>query len=593
MSINSNEQTFKVIFHGPVDHKIETLQRVKGVLIADLNLTIPQVQEILDNVPRVVCETSERLAADNCALLLKRAGALIEVEGVATEETTLIVSSQSDRSHAELELDLDHNLETEEYLDDSNVLAADEDPVEVIPFEFQSTSDKVVTPPTDAGTPQVVFAVEEPIFELDSQEDEDPNSDDGKTVDGEPYPDPVAAEPLIQLDLGDDARFTLDDNDPEDLNDPATEASNLEQTKRSAKTDDVSNESVFDLQELSNALDAAMLVAETTTPLMVSPSKEPIEEPAIEDDLSIQLEEVLPTPSLDSTPALEPIEAPAKLAALPSEDRIFERVAPDFGSKLVIKSSDNHSANVKQATAIEDEQDGSLSQPLLGPKPPQAGERVFSTEIIIVTIVLSTLLIAGNVYFQMRPPPVPQLKIPDQFLTQTADDHHLEPAALPAPMFNGQAEPDVLKAEVKVSMGAAAPGALTVKFSTPESPELTPEEIVTRQMRTPWISYGEIDNLPLITGDDGSITGSAEARIQIFNKQITAPVSFTGRWDKREQELRGKLNIAHNSPLTDQKEGFQITRIDKDNFRFYVGLKILATRPKASTKNNGTGTGGI
>lgn len=73
---------YKLIFEGVADDRPETLQRLKGVFIADLDLTIPEVQRILNEAGSQICSSDDQYEILQKEKKLKLAGALVHLIGI-------------------------------------------------------------------------------------------------------------------------------------------------------------------------------------------------------------------------------------------------------------------------------------------------------------------------------------------------------------------------------------------------------------------------------------------------------------------------------------------------------------------------------
>jgi hypothetical protein len=101
MSDSTQHRKFELIFEGPIDDSIKTLQRLKGIFISDFELSVPEVQHILEHAPqRVYASDTEEVITSKLATL-KKAGAKVYL--LKKQETT----QSSDTHEEELIFDLD------------------------------------------------------------------------------------------------------------------------------------------------------------------------------------------------------------------------------------------------------------------------------------------------------------------------------------------------------------------------------------------------------------------------------------------------------------------------------------------------------
>ena len=80
MTEGKHEKECKLIFNGPRDDSPDTLRNIKGVLLADLNLSVEEVQNILQNAPQVIIQSDEKESLIPKYKLLHSAGALVTIQ---------------------------------------------------------------------------------------------------------------------------------------------------------------------------------------------------------------------------------------------------------------------------------------------------------------------------------------------------------------------------------------------------------------------------------------------------------------------------------------------------------------------------------
>ena len=116
MSEKDASDEFELVFEGTVDDSIETLQKLKGVFIADLDLSIPEVQSILENAPITIKRAKEELELKPQLAALKSAGAKVYIVRPSAEEEEATSSEaeqpqqEESETATELEFDLDADL---------------------------------------------------------------------------------------------------------------------------------------------------------------------------------------------------------------------------------------------------------------------------------------------------------------------------------------------------------------------------------------------------------------------------------------------------------------------------------------------------
>ena len=138
---NNTALLYSLIFDGLTDQSPETLQKLKGVFIADLDLTIPEVQRILNSSQSVICSGDELGDLELKSKKLQSVGALV----------TIVSNIEENEDEPESELLEDNNSQT---IGESEVELQFEDSDE-LEFEIELDEPKAPAKPKKAKVHKV------------------------------------------------------------------------------------------------------------------------------------------------------------------------------------------------------------------------------------------------------------------------------------------------------------------------------------------------------------------------------------------------------------------------------------------------------
>lgn len=74
---HDSEALFDLVYEGATDDSARTLQRIKGVFVADLNLPIPEIQRILEHAPSTISSAESAKELEDAKRKLSAAGARV------------------------------------------------------------------------------------------------------------------------------------------------------------------------------------------------------------------------------------------------------------------------------------------------------------------------------------------------------------------------------------------------------------------------------------------------------------------------------------------------------------------------------------
>ncbi len=213
----SSQSRYALLFKGLKDDGSETLRKVKTVFVADLELPIPQIQEILSNPPATILEEESKQKLSITLRKLKAAGALVEI--IQPEEET---DGDDDEDEFAFELDLSE-------------LAGASKPAKTRVWELNmQDSDETEDLIANLEIPSMVSPGSEPLDgEIDNEEDEELLEAQEEAADT-----PDQAPPSIEDFTPEQARsVSVESEDKEDLTieePPSSDSSIAEELDSSA-----------------------------------------------------------------------------------------------------------------------------------------------------------------------------------------------------------------------------------------------------------------------------------------------------------------------------------------------------------------------
>lgn len=127
--VETDPTVFSLVFAGLEEDSPEVLQRLKGVFIADLDLSVPEVQEILEHGRGVVCTGSAAAELEEKRKLLIAAGAQVHIVAPANQVKALEdpIELVTDALLSELDLENAYGSQAEEISDAHTDLDSDTD----------------------------------------------------------------------------------------------------------------------------------------------------------------------------------------------------------------------------------------------------------------------------------------------------------------------------------------------------------------------------------------------------------------------------------------------------------------------------------
>jgi hypothetical protein len=373
VSVDTIENQYDLVFEGPSDDSPATLSRIKSAFIAELDFSIPQVQQFLSQLPVTLRSSANPAELESMKKLLTRAGANVLVVRRSSEEES--------EEPGSLELNIK--------LEDMGISIEDEDipslppreNVYVLP-EVEDPAEKAPAAPPPAGK-----SAEELMASLLAMEPGQPlASPSSPPPVAPPTPDPLSAgESLSFLDQPEElpptpppvtpSATTLESialdlslGDKTPISDPSPPPA--AKPSESAAEPLKSNSSGSSLEALSLSFESADEPAAPPAPSQPAPPPKPAESSTLQFSVSDD------SPAVESKPKPEP-SAPVRLESLRVN---FET---DTGSALVDSKipalSDNADDGSDLIMAVEHLTSGQVEAPSIA-VPPQ--ELQFSSSTV-------------------------------------------------------------------------------------------------------------------------------------------------------------------------------------------------------------------
>lgn len=634
MTQDQSLNNYSLIFEGPTDESAETLRRLKGVFIADLELSIPEVQKLLESFPTIVRSASSKNELSRALKLIQTAGGKALIVQRAGDND----SEREEELGDEVMFDLDLTAETEELetpkeppvysldfdpdSDSSDLSSLNLEEADSLPL-FKTSADSA--PRQEAPSTTTTAPLENFLgFELATAEPVD--KDEAEQHPTNIPTTPEAEPPYFQVNIApsDEAEMEAPQTDPE-LAAPAETTSGSAQVHLELSMDAPDTEP-------QTAMPAGAPLA-STEPL--SPPAAPKHSASEEFDLTLQLEEPAPEPT--------PVNAPAtQAAAVPASEPKSQAAANEFA--LIVEDPEppsviaepatepapfsppeaQHSPDVeapvmappttpaKETAAIRTHVDPEVEVEIEGEeKLPKAAKRTprarrlswslrVSPEVAGPAIVGLMLLAVVNWLYYGSPVNDSSEKAMKALIERAqssfdADEKiALGKAVRPPKMDNnksappGQVEMDGVIVKWEVEHQQADPIAFSFTINTAEPPPLTAEEIARQVVRRPWMRKIQTDPFKLPKDLKGELSLTSKARIYIDHGGRTfrriVEVKFQGRFDREGLAPRGRITLRDGYDALPSDSGARVEYAGPDSYPLFVNLEISPAAPAPSVQ---------
>jgi len=579
---DQSDKDFDLVFEGPKDNSAETLRKIKGVFIADLELSVDEVQRILQEAPliikssdnendlKVVCKSLQ--AAGGKVLILKR--------GKAAEED----------SHDELSFELDLS---EQYLE-----LGDEEP-----------------------TPKV--------FSLDYNPDSDAPAEDEKSMletdasaePAAPAPEPNAALKHEELDL------TLAPEEKLlDLREPHSAAQPVAATLKSISDEDISSLSLdpeaapeidaptpvpseplsFELTSTGDAslaqnkkkiLGSAPYIEapKEEAPLDLgfeesAPPKKPNQSPIkSEPPIEIKAETPpAPAPQKEEPPKLEPMSKEIDLTVAPEPESAPPPAAhhPSAAPKLSDFQATNKPSALKakietEVDPLEQSQDS--DQEALHAKPlrsqrSESRTKVFGKDVMLAILLGLAGLSAFNYYLYTQNKALAASNVAAAKATAIKAAALKKAAQVPtqAPPKNTLIVGDFEELNISTNWQFDVEDGIvtraTITLSTSRPPEPSAEEVGQGVVRAAWLRKLQIDLVKIDLTPEGTFSHQTNAKVYVDDHGQTIRsiglATVKGSYDKKNGMVSGEISIISGDDALNPDKPYYVELVSPGKYKY-------------------------
>jgi hypothetical protein len=523
--MGTTEAEYKLVYEGAVDDSADTLRKVKGVLIADLELSIPEVQTVLATVPAVLKTTKSEDELTNLKNKLAAAGAKV-----------LIVKPV-------------------------NESADDDGGFEAI-FELNE-EDLGIKPRIEKGDGGVINIAE-------STESLDEILGAMNIPKGESVPEESELD-LTTIASEQNQQASTDVKEQPPLFEFATAAEPIvKEAQAEAKSA---------LLELNSALQIADEPASQVASIANPPT---IEEP--EADLSIKLDEpVKPTPPREVSPAQTIAPVPTEK---PSPGKLAEKVFPKSEPP---KKSEAKAAMVPEATPRAGAESELVRESQAIPAEKHRGilgklKVSPSLDLLLPILIGLVILWVGNSLYMSSNKPQGDEELIRSLERLVSSDTKAEKEERPVSgdkTFTGSSSTEFETATASITLNADKLKNINLEIVTPEPPRLTAQQLVRNEVRAPWARKIETRGLEVEQKPDGSFTVEGVAKLYVSYKgemlRAIGTLEASGKVDTVDHRVVLSITVKVGEP--DVVDRTNIVVDPSGKIRFYSSSRIVvATR---------------
>lgn len=554
---------FELTFEGMLDDSADALRRIKSILVGELNLEVPTVQEILVAPPRVIMTSWDETQLKTYCERLEMAGALVHLSGESEVRDEAIAEEMEE----EFELSFELEELVPEPRSEPKVWSLDlEDHIEE---EVASDStESLGFDPEDDFAPSLQGIDEVKNWSLELEETE-----------GEVLP--------IQK-MGEDLPASLE---LEPSNSPTLWSLTLEDEK---------SEELIE-EDLSGSL-LSLHSGEQENPLLLLPDQEDIlQQASQENPPSLVVEDVIEVEraSLEETPPVPVLELVAPKEEAPQETQAVVptlAVEPVLEVPEVIVSQEETTQVASSPTkpsrfvslAIEMTRDETLEE--------EEEEEREKKKVPLAALIGATtaLLIAANYFYFVSSPtgpdPLRGLTYEDLLrpVKSTAARESKAAPSTPVPereashRFGGEVEKENYKLSLNCEGTETLIQSCSAVLTTAKPREPLPEEIVQGISRAPWAERVETSLVRLTSTTAGSIEGEAPIRAYVDYKGERERIVGRVRMKIRDGKIRDGetpvVTVLMTNSLLEEAEAPQVPQLEYAQgafqFRFAQNVEL-------------------
>ena len=622
---------YELIFEGPADNSPDTLRRLKGVFIADLNLSVEEVQSILQATPTTIFRSDDKDEVQRCMGALKSAGAkvlLVAPKADTTEAPAATPDSAENGAGYVIEFDLNDeapqppkepktysldplpddtepNCETEildlnaavldqsEAAQESDLLSLDEEPItpkqSPSPAPDNARQNTKKTPSMLGSSPLIAAPDAAPDFGF--------ALDDEAAV----IPSAVSSKAAIKASISPDAPVIPADVAAKQPTIPSTtttldETAGLDELLAIAEQNE-DKQNLFDdlaIRELDeqNLIESAVKNSDDDFSLDLkpdAPSKVQARpaEPAAGDTTS-KIESAQKVVEAAPTPQKTPPVAPTPSA--PISSAVTETVvATPQPSVAAVEAKSSESTSVQTVVA---------AQPILesqSTNSPHQAEPASNRIVIIAAAAAVALFVLGNWFYLYvyRSSEVTNEDMLQVLPKSTIEKHAAkvegasEEGVKKPPAIVGDAKTVTINdssnartIQAKFKLQADKPLSVMLVLTTPKPPEQTPEQIVHNEPAPLWLEKLETEELNFTQNESGKLIARGAAKLYITqagnNSRAVAQVEIESSFDAQKGELEANISAFTADAPADKNEELLISKDGTGAMKITISTHVKA-----------------
>ncbi|NLF24336.1 MAG: hypothetical protein GX589_01585 [Deltaproteobacteria bacterium] len=634
-----SEEAYALIYEGEADERLETLQKIKGVFIADLDLSIPRVKEILDKKPITVVTAADKDTLNPAYQALLKAGAKVAIvqqqssaadpeNDEKTDELGAPLGPESKEQEDKFDFFSDHEPTNfrEQHADEIAASFGEEAPLTIaldlnIPAAPSPEPDlKQLTP--DTATSLQADTATELSLEIKPDESDDLNQSllSPQQVEASKQKIRDSMEKKSTL-LDQEQLFEFEDspaetkvpNNPQ-VNEVLDLDSSLSLSIAPVADEVPSSDLVQDKQKISDSmekeltlLDQEQLFEFEDAPAKTTAPNDPLVGEILDLDSSLSLSIA---PVADETPSSDPVQdemahlledEPLELDEtdpLSVADPVQDQTEPLMLSEQALNTASTSLEDVPPQQP-EPNQVSSPLKPLahgtaastpapcvdtFSTRKPSRQKLSISWDLLAPILVGAVVLLIGNWYFFFSHENAKETLQPHTRNTANKPkaDERMTPMVEQIEMItlkgqsSGEGVDDSL--ELRIVDGKVVNATLSITTTPP--PELTPEEIVTNRQPPPWINKALVQNLSLTQRADGSFSGDGQARIYVDHAgrrhRLLAQITLQGRYNQRAKEASLNYQIDTQPPNPSASGRYEITSSSDGGYTISIRGNLTA-----------------
>ncbi len=594
---DDNESQYELVFEGPGDGSPDTLRKLKGAMVADLEMSVAEVQHILESYPLTIKRSESSHDLTIACQLLKNAGGAAYI--VQPKSVSVPVSESTEEFQLEIDLDeVQKASEPKEKVFELDMNPDEDNSLAKIISEFQedfgfnsevpnkSSEDLTILPEPETfsattGAPPheaIHAATSEPANEV-SPEISPPKSEEpdelllqSEFIQSAPSPLPPPVESFSS------GGWTLELDDQQ-----AKKSDSIGATPKPASTAEPAapaNVNTLNLELDSESTPPALQTAATTTSEKSSAAKAP---PALSnDELSLDAE-------AQNAPEAAPEVKSLKFKSQPPISKLFKNESPamivhdeEQKAREPHSKQDGHDKKNPQDANVNGASEG--TQPTQSPSSKSSKRRRKRPKIpwdVVAPILfgMAALWFGNQYYFGSEEDALSTKAVSQLVQKMESEAGAREPEDADAPVivdeYNIQAAKSNSTATVKWRFARTEDKKIkgTFELTTPASRELNKEEIANGVKRTPWLKKVDLGIINTALDAEGRFEVKTPIKAYVEDNSKILRVSGTATLKGRlaeDNQLTVEVTILSGIEVPPVGGKFFIERLASEKYRFYL-----------------------